>query len=140
MIDVQLKGGDRGNIVQVNNDGELIVGRKKRDKFYNAATATNNVAVNVVEPKSGQKFIITGIYIDGDRSIGANGAVTDIFENTTGPTNATVNTQILQVEVPKQDDRAYPGLNIEVAEGSWVNIKSDDVIVRVNIAGFYEDA
>jgi hypothetical protein len=29
------------------------------------------------------------------------------------------------------------GLNIEVTEGRWVNIVSDDVIVRCNIGGYY---
>jgi hypothetical protein len=137
MINVKLSGDNTGNAVKVTPQGQLVAGDLEFSKFYLGATASNNVAVNVIGPKSGKKFIITAIVISGDRSIGANGAVTDIYENGTGPTDGTVETQIIQEEIAKQTRMVATGLNIVVQEGKWVNVKSDDVIVRCNISGYY---
>ena len=139
MIDARLLGSTN-RAPEVTDRNQLVTGQEKPSRFYLGATASNGVAVNVVPPESGKKFIITGIWIDGDRSIGANGAVTDVFENSVGPTDGTITKQVIQAEVPKQDTRPFSPLYIETTQGRWINVKSDDVIVRCNIAGYYVDA
>jgi len=140
MITVKVKGGRTGNQVEVTPVGELAVGDLHFSKFYLGSCIANGVAVNVVPPLAGKKFIIKSIILSGDRSIGASGAVTDIFESTTGPTSGTIDVQIIQEEIAKQTRMNTTPLNIVVTEGSWVNIKADDVIVRCNISGYYVDA
>ena len=139
-INATIFGGNDGMSPHITTDGVLVTGNRHASKFYLGATAANNVAVNVVLPKPRKKFIITAIILSGDRSIAANGAVTDVFENSTGPTDGTIDTEIIQEEIGKQTRATITGLHIEVAEGSWINVKSDDVIVRCNIAGYYIDA
>jgi hypothetical protein len=140
MINVRIKGGKNNNSPEITERGQLITGPLDFSKFYFGTTASNNVAVNVVEPKTRMCFIITAIILSADRSVGANGAVTDVFENTTGPTNGTVTKQIIQEEIAKQTRMTATGLNIIVTEGAWVNVKSDDVVVRCNIAGYYVES
>ena len=138
MISVKVEGDTTE--AKVTPNGQLVVGDLGFSTFYLGATASNDVPVNVVTPVMGKKFIITGIILSGDRSVGANGAVTDVYENDIGPTDGTVTKQIIQEEIAKQTRMTAIGLNIEVGEGQWVNVKSDDVIVRCNIAGYYVDA
>ena len=137
MISVAIKGGKSGNKAEVTETGELTVGDAKFSKFFLGSAVANNISVNVVPPLAGHKFVIKSIILSGDRSIAAAGAVTDIFESTVGPTNGTIAVQIIQEEIAKQSRMVASNLNIEVSEGNWVNVKSDDVIVRCNISGYY---
>jgi hypothetical protein len=139
-INVKIVSQKDGRSPKVTGAGALGVGPVSDSKFYLGTTIANNVAVNVVLPKSGQKFIITAIILSSDRSVGQDGAVTDVYENDTGPTQTTITTEIIQEEIAKQTRMVATGLHIEVAEGRWVNVKSDDVIVRCNIAGYYVSA
>jgi hypothetical protein len=63
-----------------------------------------------------------------------------VYENLTGPTDTTVDTQVIQEEIAKQTRMTATGLNIVVSEGAWINVKSDDVVIRCNISGYYVDA
>jgi hypothetical protein len=135
MIEVQI--ARQNNLAAITERGELAVGPRKASTFYTATASVNNTAVNVVAPKSGMIFIITTIVLSGDRNIGANGAIVDLFENDIGPTDGTVDTQIYQDEIAKQTRAVLTGLYIAVPAGKWVNVKADDVNVRANIAGFY---
>ena len=140
MITVKLKGGRTGNQVEVTEVGELATGDLHFSKFYLGICVANDTAVNVVPPLAGKKFIIKSMILSADRSVGASGAVTDVFESTTGPTDGTIDVQIIQEEMAKQTRMNTTPLNIVVTEGSWVNVKADDVIVRCNISGYYVDA
>jgi hypothetical protein len=135
MIDVRLRGNTAR--AKVSESGQLVTGDLDFSTFYLGSTTVNDTAVNVVPPKMGHTFIITAIILSSDRSVGANGAVTDVFENETSGTDGTITKQIIQEEIAKQTRMTATGLNIEVGEGRWVNVKSDDVIVRCNIAGYY---
>lgn len=139
MIKVQLWGGRGKNSPEITKRGQLVTSALDFERFYFAATAANDVAVNVVPPITGKCFIITAIILSSDRSIGVNGTIIDIFENNNGPTDGTIETQIIQDELAKQTRAVATGLNIITAEARWINVKSDDVIVRCNIAGYYVD-
>jgi ABC-type molybdate transport system permease subunit len=121
----------------VTKRGQQVVAPLEYSEFYTATTVSNNVAVNVIKPRTGKNFAITDIILSGDRSIGANGAVTQVYENTTGPTDTTITKLIYADEIAKQTRAVLTGLNIIVTVGSWVNVVSDDVQVRANIAGYY---
>ena len=140
MLKVTLWGGKNKNSPQITDRGQLVTGALSFETFHLGSAIANNVAVNVVAPKSGKCFVITAIILSGDRSVATAGAVTDVFENTIGPTDGTVSKQIIQEEIGKQTRMTATGLNIIVSQGAWVNVKADDVIVRCNIAGYYVDA
>ena len=139
-VNARLVAGSKDRSPEVTDDDVLVVGNKSPSTFYLGATATNNTPVNVVLPKSNKKFIITEIILNGDRSIGANGAITDVYANSVGPIDGTVTEQIIQAEIIKQGDLILTGLHILVKEARWINVKSDDVIVRCNVGGYYENA
>jgi len=124
---------------KITERGQIVVAPLEFSVFYTASTASNNVAVNIVAPTTSKRFVITDIVIAADRSVGANGAITDIFE-ASGPTSATIVKSIYEDEIAKQTRATLTGLNIIVSEGVWINVKSDDVIVRANIAGYFIDA
>ena len=139
MLKVQLWGGKKNNSPNITGRGQLVTSALSFEQFYLGSTAVANTAVNVVTPLTNKCFVITAIILSADRSVGANGAVTDIFENSVGPTDGTVTRQILQEEIAKQTRMVATGLNIITQPGRWINVKSDDVIVRCNIAGYYVD-
>jgi hypothetical protein len=140
MITVKIKGATNGKIVNVNELGEIPVADLYFSRFYLGVAVSNNVAVNVVPPITSKRFLIKSIILSGDRSIGANGAIVDIFENSVGPTDGTITQQIIQEEIAKQTRMTTTPLNIIISPGNWVNVKADDVIVRCNISGYYVDA
>ena len=138
-LKVKIFGGRFGKGPEITRRGQLVTAAISFERFYLGTTIANDTAVNVVEPRDGKNFIITSIILSSDRSVGANGAVTDIFENSLGPTSGTITKEIIQEEIAKQTRMTATGLNIIVTAGRWVNVKSDDVIVRCNIAGYYVD-
>lgn len=140
MITTILKCGTSNSRARITSRGQLVTAPLGFSQFYTNQNAVDNTAVNLVKPKAGKRFVITDIVLSGDRSIAANGAVVDLFENSTGPTNGTVTTQIYQDEIAKQTRAVLVGLNIIVSEGVWVNLKADDTIVRANIGGYYIEA
>jgi hypothetical protein len=136
MIAVQIANAI-GETASISKYGQLAVGQLEFSQFYLGTAIQVDVAVNVVPPITNKQFIITSIIISADRSVGANGAIVDVFENVTSGTDGTINREIIQEELAKQTRLTLTGLNIIVSEGSWVNVKTDDATVRCNISGFY---
>lgn len=137
MIGVKLKDSDSGDMARVTPRGQVVVSPLEYSQFYFGATASNDVPVNIVTPLTKKNFVIDAIVLSADRSIAANGVIIDIYENSIGPTDTTITKQILQQEMIKQSVLAIPDLNILITAGRWINIKSDDVIVRCNISGYF---
>ena len=139
-IQARITGGTKRNEAVVTDLGQLVIAPLSPSNFYLGTTIANNVPVNVVIPKKRHKFIITSIILSADRSIAQNGAVTTIYENGIGPVDTTQDKVIITEEIAKQTRMTATGLNIEVNEGKWINVVSDDVIVRCNIAGYFVGA
>lgn len=134
---VTISCGKNNTRALVTRRGQLIVAPLEYSQFYTATTVSNNVPVNVIEPRTGLNFSITDIILSGDRNIGANGAVVQVYENSIGPTDTTVTKLVYADEVARQTRAVLTGLNIIVSPARWVNVVSDDVQVRANIAGYY---
>jgi hypothetical protein len=139
MIKSQIIGGNARQAAQVTSRGQLVTSPLEFSTFYTASTATNNVAVNVITPLTGKQFVITAIILSADRSVGANGAVTDLFE-ASADDSETIDKAVITEELAKQTRMVATNLNILVTKGKWVNLKSDDVIVRANVSGYYVNA
>ena len=60
-----------------------------------------------------------------------------IYESSVGPASTTQTTVVLSTEMVKQSSRDLIGLNLEVAEGRWVNAVTDDDDVFVTVMGYY---
>lgn len=138
MIEVEI--GKQNNSAEVTNRGELVVGPRFPSKFHTNTTTVANTPVNVIAPVTNKIFIITAIVLAGDRTIGANGAVVDVYESRISGTDTTIETQIYQDEIAKQTRTVLTNLYIETSVGRYINVQSSDVQVRANIAGFYVSA
>lgn len=140
MITVGLVDTKNHNTARISKRGEVSVGPIEFSQFYFALLGTDNTPVNVVVPKTRKIFIITAIVLAGNRNIGVNGSIVDIYESSDGPATATQTNLIYEDEIAKQTRSVLTMLNIKVSEGNWVNAVCDDDDVRVNIAGYYLDA
>jgi hypothetical protein len=139
-IQSRIVGGKDRTEVLVTKFGQIITSPIDFSTFYLGSTAADDVPVNVVPPKSGFFFVVTSIILSGDRSIGANGAVTTVFTSDIGPVDTVQESVIITEEIAKQTRMTTVALNIRVPEAKWVNVVSDDVIVRCNISGYYVGA
>lgn len=138
-LNTRIIDGD-GRNAKITGRNQLVVSPLDYSTFYNSENASDNVAVNVLLPKTRMRFVITDIILAGDRAIAANGAVSQVYENFVGPTDSTVTTLIYKDEIAKQTRAVLTGLNIIVTEGAWVNLIADDTVVRANIGGYWIDA
>ena len=136
MINVQLEG-IAGRIAKVSQFGQLAVGPLSDSQFYLGTATVANTAVNVVPPLASKQFVITALIISANRDVGANGAIVDVFESTISSTSAVISREIIQEELAKQTRLVLTNIQIIVSPGVWVNVKTDDNIVRCNIAGYY---
>jgi hypothetical protein len=140
MIDVRIAGGKNGRIAGVSERGALFTSDLEFAEFYTANATVINTGYNIVVPQTNKKFVITAMIISANRDVSAtNGAVVDIYE-ALDVASTTVTKQIYQDEITKLDRAIITGLNVLVNEGRWLNLKTDDNSVRVNLTGYYIDA
>lgn len=140
MISVKVKGSNDGSVAKVTCRNQLVTGALSYSQFYTANAAVINTAYNVVAPKTNKRFVITDMIIAADRGVSStNGAIIDVYE-ATGPAVTTVSKQIYQDEITKLGRAVITGLNIITTEGVWINLKTDDNNVRINLGGYYVDS
>lgn len=126
-----------GTPLGITKRGQAITAPLSYSDFYPVTLSVANTPVNVIGPRAGEKFVITSIIISGNRTIGANGAVVTIFENSLGPTDGTIERIIYQDEVAKQTRAIVTDVNVKTNSARWINAVADDISVRVNLAGYY---
>jgi len=140
MIGVTIKGGEFGKDVKVSSIGELIVRSFDYSTPVFKSLNADNQAFNFFKPKAGFKFVLTDVIADANRDIGVNGATVDIYE-ADADDSTTVDTQILQFDMPKNTTKVLTSLNfITTDEGKFINAKSDDSNVLLTLSGFFVPA
>ena len=137
MTQVSIVGSGVGK-ANVSDNGELIT--RAFDYSEPAFQTINNStdAFNFQLARGGERFVITGAIISGNRDIGVNGAITTIYE-ATGIDSTTISTTLLEVEVPKSTVFPFLIPNVVVNEGFFVNGRADDISVRVALYGYFID-
>jgi hypothetical protein len=140
MTSVTIVGGKGGNSPEITERGELVTGDLAFSEVYPAETAADNVAVNLVKPKTGKCFVITAITMSTDRSVATGGAVVQIYENDTGPTESTITKLIIKQDIPRQGQFVLPGIKLITGEGRWINLIASDTTAFADVLGYYVDA
>lgn len=137
-IQVQLIGPNT-RIVEVTALGQLVTAPLKYSgtKFNNMDLV--NTAYNFHKPTSGKRFVITGMIVATNRSVGANGAVIEFYE-ASAVDSTTVDKTILRLDMVKNDILPIIGANFILTEGAFLNGKTDDDDVLATIAGYGVDA
>jgi len=127
--------GSKGNLVQITQAGSLHVVNPNFDMGIRKVLDSTGVAFNHVEPKSGKKFIITGLVINADKSV-TSSAVTNLIE-ADSTTDATGTKSLLTIDVPKNETIVITGIQMETNTGVYLNSKTDDATVNYMILGFF---
>lgn len=120
----------------VTEIGQLVVApfRFSDTKFVELAIADS--AYSFFLPRAGERLVITDIIMSADKDVGPDGAIVDIYEATSINT-LTIEKSILEISVPQKSVALMIGLNLLVAEGVFVNGKTDDDDVHTTIMGYY---
>ena len=138
MIKAWLVDPKTDQAVKISSDGELIMAPIARSVFYNALAGTDNVAVELVEAKARKKFVITALTLYANKNVGVNDATVEIFHASSSGLNSGTN--IFKQEMLKQTQIYLSGLNVEIPEGRWLSVVTDDDDIFANVAGYYVDA
>lgn len=139
-INIRVKDGKgNGHEAEVTSRGQLVVSSIDFSTFYNVTLNVNNTGFEITPPISGKIFIITTISLYADKSVGASDASVQLYESNS-PAVVTVVNSVFNTEIPKVNSISLTGVNIKVSEGKWLNAKTNDNNVYVNVAGYYVDA
>lgn len=137
-LNIHLRDPGTKKYAKVTARGQVITGPIATSKFYNAVADTDNVSVQLVEPKSDQAFIITAIVLYANKGVGANDATVELFHCSASDVNSGVN--IIKQEMLKQTTLPLLPLEIEISAGRWIKVVTDDNSIFCNLAGYYVDA
>ena len=121
MTQVHIHSGDgTGADAGVSDIGELLT----RGFDYSDPTIkqlTDTTVTNVIDARSGEQFILTGVYASADRSIAAAGDLLEIYESSTA-LSSTQDKLLFSVDLARQGDASpnFPSTRITI--GKFVNI------------------
>ena len=138
MIDTKISDGSGGgHLARVTHAGELIIVRGNYDSTFNAAMTSINTAYNLVTPKSGFQFIVTGIVLNADKNVSAtDGAIAVLYE-ATSDTTTTASKTLLTLNIGKNTTVPLTGILIQTTKGLFINAKTDDATVNITLLGYY---
>lgn len=138
MIDTKISDGSGGgHLARVTHAGELIIVRGNYDSTFNTAMTSINTAYNLVTPKSGFQFIVTGIVLNADKNVSAtDGAIAVLYE-ATSDTTTTASKTLLTLNIGKNTTVPLTGILIQTTKGVYVNAKTDDATVNITLLGYY---
>ena len=138
MIDVRIVGAD-GQAANVTAIGALVTTGPSFNEAEFKELGIINTAFNFYSPKSGKQFIITNIFAFGDKQVsGASNATVEVYEAASEGTTV-VERCLLKFEIGQNQFQPYQNLGLLVNSGVFINAKTDDDDVHMNILGFYID-
>ncbi len=138
MLGFNLRDAFHKAAAKVTKLGELVVAplSYEQTSFQNMST-TN--AYNFYGPVSKQQFIVTSVIVFADRSVNdANSTIITIYEASSA-TSTTVDKVILQFGMGKLTALPIVPVRLEVTGGKYLNAKTDDNNILLNIVGYYVD-
>jgi hypothetical protein len=132
-------GKGNGGEACVTRRNQLIVAPLDFSLIYNVKAELVNTAYNIVPPETGKAFVVTDLIVYANKSVGAADATVVIYASD-GPNSLTEVGVFFTQEMVKQTTLTMTGLNIFSPAGLWINVKTDDDDIFVNMAGYYVDA
>ncbi len=139
MVKVSIESGDSGRVAKVNDDGALAVGPASYNLIEFNELAAINTAYNFYGPLPSKQFVVMAIFAYGDKQVAtATNATVEIYE-ASSTSSATVDKIIMQFEIGQNEFHPFTSLSLLVNAGKWINAKTDDDDVHMNILGYYVD-
>ena len=140
MVKFSIEGGNSGRVADVTPDGALAVGPVSFNLVQFNAMDLVNTAYNFYSPKSEKQFVVTAIFAYGDKQVAtATNATVEVYE-ASSTTSVTVDKIIMQFEIGQNEFHPFTNLNLLVNAGVFINAKTDDDDVHMNILGYYVEA
>jgi len=122
---------------KVNGTGALVTAAFDYDETKFVELAEPDVAYNFYNPKAGRAFVITGMIATGDKQIAANADATVVIYEAITDVTTSVDKELLTFVITQSTVVPLVPLNIFVNEGKFINAKTDDDDVHLNIFGYY---
>lgn len=123
MIDARVIGtapaGGKTSGARVSEIGELIT----RDYAYSEPyinAFTDTTVYNYIRPREAQQFIITGLFVNADRSIAAAGELFQMWEASTA-TSTTQDKLLFSIDIARQGSVGPSLPPIKITQGKYVN-------------------
>lgn len=136
MMTTTIKGVGTGKLAKVTNRGELVTAPLNFSTPVFHSLTSDDTADTWFKPRAGERLVITGMIIQTDRNVATTGVTVDIYE-ATAEDSETIDTQLVQFDMGRQDVITLIGLNIIITEGLFVNAKASDSNVLITIAGYF---
>jgi len=137
-IDSFIKDGNgKGSSAQVSNNGEMLV-RPFYDfnTSYRVVLSTTNMT-NVVEPNTGNNFIITSIILNADKNVTSSAVVT-LSESQSFAGTSTKD--LITLDITKNTTVPLTALSLKIPEGKFINAITDDATVNITLLGYFMPA
>jgi len=126
-----------GRSVIVNEVGEIRVADGDYDLTSFREMAADDTAYNFYTPRIGKQFVLTGLLCFADKDVNnASDTIIDIFEASTESTT-TIDKTILEFGMGQLSVLPFPNVRILVNEGVYINGKTSDDDVHLNIIGHF---
>ncbi len=140
VISIVVEDGEgTGRLAKVTSAGALAIGPPHFNLAEFNELAVANTAYNFYQPRSGKQFVVMAIFAYGDKQVaGATNATVEVYEATTSDTT-TVSKTIMKFEIGQNEFHPFSNLNLLVNGGVFINAKTDDDDVHMNILGHYID-
>lgn len=140
MIGVQVvDGSGKGRAARVTSIGQLVTAPFAYNDTVFKELAAADAAYNFYKPKVGKQFVISGILFRADKQVSSTVDATVVVYEATTDATTTVSKVLIQFAVVQGDIINATSLNLLVAEGKYVNAKTDDDDIHMTILGSYVD-
>lgn len=132
-------GSGNGGEAKVNSEGGLAVSPPSFNLIAAKELAEANTAYNFYSPRSLKQFIVTHIFAYGDKEVAGNTNASVVVYEAGDTGTITVDRIIMQFEIGQNEFQPFSLLNLLVNKGVFINAKTNDDDVHMNILGYYID-
>ncbi len=134
-----IEGGNSGRLANVTPFGALAVSPAAFNLIEFNELGTINTAFNFYAPAANKQFVITNIFAYGDKQVSAStNATVEVYE-ASSTISTTVDKIIMQFEIGQNEFHPFSDLNLLVNKAKFINAKTDDNDVHMNILGYFID-
>lgn len=133
----RILGRGGSDAVIVTPQGQLVTAAYAYDNVAHKALDVINTGYNFFGPIPGKQFVITGMVLKADKQVSSTVDATVIVYEATDDTTTTVDKVLFQLAMVEGDLITLLPLNLLVTAGKYINAKTDDEDIHINIMGYY---
>jgi len=125
---------------KVSKLGELVVGPLDYNDTSFQELAADDTGYNFYPPRHGKQFVIKGMWAKADQQTSNTVNATVIIYEASSPTSTVVDRVVWQMAMLRGDLFPMGDMNLLINEGKWLNAKTGDDDIHMNIYGHYVPA